>query len=134
MFRRLTALDETCVNEYWVYAALDIDRNEILSMRVYPSRNGLAAEQFIREVLNYCDGKPTFSLLIVLHGLGRRWRSLAYHIMLNPFVDRISILIIQAGTKIFFNNITSNPINRSERFRRSIACRNLTIEQFTTTW
>ena len=39
MSRRLIALDETCVKvnglEYWVYAALDIDRNEILSMRVY---------------------------------------------------------------------------------------------------
>jgi transposase-like protein len=36
-------LDETCVKvnglEYWVYAVLDVDRNEILSMRVYPSRN-----------------------------------------------------------------------------------------------
>jgi putative transposase len=53
MFRRLIALDETCVkvNGYEVYAA---------SMRVYPLRNGLAAEQFIREVLKYCDGKPTF--------------------------------------------------------------------------
>jgi putative transposase len=48
------------VNGYWVYAALDVDRNEILSMRVYPSRNALAAEQLIREVLNYCDGKPNF--------------------------------------------------------------------------
>jgi len=41
--RRLIALDETCIKvnglEYWVYAALDVDRNEIISMRVYPSRN-----------------------------------------------------------------------------------------------
>jgi transposase-like protein len=46
LFRRLIALDETCVNEleYWVY----------------PSRNAPAAEQFIREVLKYYDGKPTF--------------------------------------------------------------------------
>jgi len=46
MLRRLIALDETCVevNGYWVYAALDVDGNEILSMRVYPSRNALAAE------------------------------------------------------------------------------------------
>jgi putative transposase len=62
--RRLIALDEACVRvnglEYWVYAALDVDGNEILSMRVYPSRNALAAEQFICEVLKYCDGKPTF--------------------------------------------------------------------------
>jgi len=29
-------------------------------MGVYPSRNALAAEQFIREALKYCEGKPTF--------------------------------------------------------------------------
>ena len=46
--------------EYWVYAVLDVDRNEILSMRVYPSRNILATRQFIREVLSYCDGEPKF--------------------------------------------------------------------------
>jgi putative transposase len=42
--------------EYWVYAAIDVDGNEILLMRVYPSRNMLATEFFIRNVLNYCDG------------------------------------------------------------------------------
>ena len=59
--RRLIALDETCVKvnglEYWVYAAVDVDRNEVLSMRVYPSRNILTTKQFIHEVLNYCIGK-----------------------------------------------------------------------------
>jgi len=62
--RRLIALDETCVKvnglEYWVYAAIDVDRNEIISMRVYPSRNALASGQFIREALEYCEGKPMF--------------------------------------------------------------------------
>jgi transposase-like protein len=29
-------------------------------MMVHPSKNALAAEQFIREVLNHCDGKLTF--------------------------------------------------------------------------
>ena len=37
---------------------IDVDGNGVLSMRVYPSRN--ASEQFIREVLNYCDGKLKF--------------------------------------------------------------------------
>jgi putative transposase len=62
LFRRLIALDETYVkvNGYWVYAALDVDRNEILSMRVYPSKNALAAEQFIRKVLKYRDGKQHY--------------------------------------------------------------------------
>jgi putative transposase len=62
--RRLVALDETCVKvnglEYWVYASIDVDRNEILSMRVFPSRNALATKLFVEDVLKYCDGKPTF--------------------------------------------------------------------------
>jgi putative transposase len=45
---RLIALDETCVKvnglEYWVYAAVDVDGNEVLSMKVYPSRNMLATK------------------------------------------------------------------------------------------
>jgi transposase-like protein len=53
-------LDETCVKvnglEYWVYAALDVDRNEIY--------DGLSSkysyQQFIDEVLNYCIGRPAF--------------------------------------------------------------------------
>jgi putative transposase len=63
--RRLVALDETCVKvnglEYWVYAAIDVDRNEVLCMRVFPSRNILAAKLFMEEVLKYCDGTPTFA-------------------------------------------------------------------------
>ena len=34
-------MDETSVKvnglEYWVYAAIDVDRNEVLSMGVFPS-------------------------------------------------------------------------------------------------
>jgi len=46
--------------------------------------------------------------------------------MLNPFGDRSLIESVYSSfkqrTKVFFNNITSNPINRSERFRRLMAC------------
>jgi len=38
---------------------LDVDRNEILSMRVYPSKYSYH-QQFIDEVLNYCIGRPAF--------------------------------------------------------------------------
>jgi putative transposase len=59
---RFVAVDETCVKvngeQYWVYSALD--RNELVSMRVYPARNSLTTESFIRSVLKYCDGKPEF--------------------------------------------------------------------------
>jgi putative transposase len=64
MPRRLIALDEACVKAngsgYWVYAAIDVGRNEIVSMRVFPSRNSLATKLFIEDVLKYCDGNPTF--------------------------------------------------------------------------
>jgi putative transposase len=64
MPRRLVALDETCVKvnglEYWVYAAMDVDRDEVPSMRVFSSRNVLATKLFVVEVLKHCDGRPTF--------------------------------------------------------------------------
>jgi transposase-like protein len=60
------ALDEACVKvdglEYWAYAAIDVDGNEILSMSFFPSRNVLATKLFIEEVLRYCDGTPTFAV------------------------------------------------------------------------
>ena len=59
---KLIALDETCVkangSEYWVYAAIDM--NEIISMRTFSTMNSLATKLFIKEVLKYCDGNPTF--------------------------------------------------------------------------
>jgi len=62
MHRRLIALDETCVSvnglKYWVYAAIDVDRNEILSMRVFPLRNALTTKIFVEHVLKCCDGSP----------------------------------------------------------------------------
>ena len=45
-----------------VYAAIDVDGNEILSMRVYPYRSMLATELFLRDVLRCCDGRPNFTV------------------------------------------------------------------------
>lgn len=42
--------------EYWVYTAIDVDRNEIISMRVSPSRSSLATKLFIEDVLE--DSHP----------------------------------------------------------------------------
>jgi putative transposase len=42
--------------KYWVYAAIDVDRNEIPSMRVSPSRNALTTKIFVD--LKYCDRRP----------------------------------------------------------------------------
>jgi transposase-like protein len=48
--------------EYWVYAAIDVDGNEVLSMRAFPSRDVLATKLFIEEALKCCDGTPTFAV------------------------------------------------------------------------
>jgi putative transposase len=37
-----------------------VDRNEIISMRAFPSRNVLATKLFMEDVLKYCNGRPTF--------------------------------------------------------------------------
>lgn len=62
--RKIIAIDETIVkaneDNYYVYAAIDIERNELILMRVYPSRNYLTTKLFILEVLKYCENKPKF--------------------------------------------------------------------------
>jgi len=62
--RKVVAIDETVVKangqNYYVYAAIDVERNELILMRVYPSRNYLTAKLFIAEVLKYCENKPKF--------------------------------------------------------------------------
>ena len=107
MARRLIALDETCVKvnglEYWVYAAIDVDRNEILSMRVYPSRNVLTSEQFIREVLKYCEGKPTF-IVDNAPWLKQPLRSRTYHTMRSPFDGRSLIESAYSSFKLKYSS------------------------------
>jgi putative transposase len=62
--RNLIAVDETVVKaneeKYYVYAAIDVERNELILMRVYPSGNYLTTKLFISEVLKYCENKPKF--------------------------------------------------------------------------
>jgi putative transposase len=62
--RKVVAIDETVVRangeNYYVYVAIDVDRNELILMKVYPSRNYLTTKLFILEVLKYCENKPIF--------------------------------------------------------------------------
>ena len=62
--RNLIALDETVVKankkRYFIYLAVDVERNELILMRVYTTRNYLTTKSFIKEVLNYCENKPKF--------------------------------------------------------------------------
>jgi putative transposase len=60
----LIALDETVVKankkRYFVYSAVDVERNELILMRVYTTRNYLTTRSFVKEVLKYCENKPKF--------------------------------------------------------------------------
>ena len=62
--RKRIAIDETVVKangkKYYVYAAIDVERNELILMRVYTTRNYLTTKLFITEVLKYCENKPKF--------------------------------------------------------------------------
>jgi len=62
--RNLIAIDETVVKankkHYYVYSAVDIERNELILMKVYPTRNWLVTKPFVKEVLKYCENKPKF--------------------------------------------------------------------------
>ena len=62
--RNLIAIDETVVKankrHYYVYSAVDVERNELILMKVYPTRNWLVTKSFVKEVLNYCENKPKF--------------------------------------------------------------------------
>ena len=38
----------------------DVERNELILMRVYTTRNYLTTRSFVKEVMKYCKGKPKF--------------------------------------------------------------------------
>ena len=63
-------MDETVVKarkkKYYVYSAVDVERNELVLMRVYPTRNYLTTKSFIKEVLNCCENNPNSSLIKLL--------------------------------------------------------------------
>jgi transposase-like protein len=137
--RRFIAVDETCVKvngeQYWVYSALDIDRNELISMRVYPTRNSLTSKSFLKGVLKYCEGKPEFIvdkaqwLRDALMELG-----LAYHHQTRGPRSLIESAFssFKQRTKIFFNKITVNlKQNAHLRWKRAVECWNLFCQTFT---
>ena len=62
--RNLIAIDETVVKanrkRYFVYAAVDVERSELILMRVYTTRNYLTTRSFVKEVLKCCENRPKF--------------------------------------------------------------------------
>jgi len=137
--RWFIAVDETGVKvngqQYWVYSALDIDRNELLAMRVYPSRNMLTSESFLKGVLKHCEGKPEFIVdsapwlreALVELGLTHQHRTFGPRSLVES-----SFSSFKQRTKIFFNKITVNlKHNKHLRWKRAIQCWNLFCLTFT---
>ena len=62
--RNLITIDETVVKarrkKYYIYAAIDVEENELILMRVYTTRNNLTTKSFVKEVLEYYENKPKF--------------------------------------------------------------------------
>jgi transposase-like protein len=62
--RRAVAIDETKIKERdkqrYVWAAIDVDRKEIVSVWVSAGRSGFNAYLFLKDVLSKCENKPIF--------------------------------------------------------------------------
>jgi len=62
--RYTITLDETVVKSnkkvYYVYSAVDVERNELILIRAYTNRNYLVTRSFLKEVLKFCENKPKF--------------------------------------------------------------------------
>jgi transposase-like protein len=137
--RRFIAVDETCVNvngeQYWVYSVLDIDQNELISIRVYPARNSLTTESFVKGVLKYCDGKPEFivdnapwlSDALTELGLTRHHQARGLRSLIESAFSSFKQL-----TKTFFNKIIVNlKHNPHLRWKRAVEYWNLFCKTFT---
>lgn len=113
--RRTVAVDETKLKlggaQFYVWAARDVRRGEVLAFRVSWTRSALDAELFLREAMEACTNRP---LILVDKGpwypwalaqLGLRWRHVT-------FGKRNSIErwfgVLKARTKAFYNSFPHN--------------------------
>jgi len=127
------AVDETVLKyngkKCYLFAALDVGRNKIVHLKVYPARNALSAHSFLKEVLRMCeveelilDKGPWYR--DALQRLGVRFRH-------ESFGERSLIESVFSSFKqrprIFFCSITVNFRRREKRFgglrwKRALEC------------
>ena len=46
--------------KFYVFSDVGVERNELVLMKAYTTRNYLTAKPFIKEVLKYCENEPKF--------------------------------------------------------------------------
>ncbi len=113
----------------YLFAATDIERNKVIHLKVYPTRNALTAYSFLREVLRMCEveelilGKGPW-YRDALNRLGVKFRH-------ESFGERSLVESVFSSFKqrarIFFCSITVNFRIREkkfERWRKALECWN----------
>ena len=115
----------------YLFAALDVERNKILHLKVYSARNALVAYSFIKEVLRTCK----VGELILDKGPWYRYalKSLGVKFRHETFGDRNLVESFFSSFKqrvgIFFSSITVNFrkerwVSEGLRWRRALECWN----------
>jgi transposase-like protein len=126
--RRLVAVDETVLKINgricYLWAAIDVDTNEILALYASRGRGIPNAIKFLKMVLRSCDGKP---IVVVDRGPWYRWalERLGITYFHETFGNRNKIerwfRELKNTTKRFYNNANSKTLKSIEEIATAVA-------------
>jgi transposase-like protein len=126
--RRLVAVDETVLKvdgqTCYLWAAIDVDTNEVLAVYASRGRGIPSAIKFLRKVLDSCEGKP---VIVVDRGPWYRWalERLGMTYFQETFGKRNRIerwfREMKNRTKRFYNNVNSKTLKSLEELATAIA-------------
>jgi transposase-like protein len=126
--RRLVAVDETVLKINglicYLWAAIDVDTNEILALYASRGRGIPNAIKFLKMVLRSCDGKP---VIVVDRGPWYRWslERLGMTYFHETFGNRNKIerwfRELKNRTKRFYNNVNSKTLKSVEEIATAVA-------------
>jgi transposase-like protein len=134
------AVDETILKyngkKCYLFAALDVERNKIIHMKVYPLRNALTAYSFLKEVLRMCeveelilDRGPWYRDALNRLGINFRHESFGKRSLIESVFSSF-----KQRAKIFFCSITVNFRKREKmfglRWGRALECWNSFCRMF----
>jgi transposase-like protein len=126
--RRLVAVDETVLKvngqTCYLWAAIDVDTNEVLALYASRERGIPSAIEFLRKVLDSCEGKP---VIVVDRGPWYRWAlerlGMTYFHETFGNRNRIERLFreMKERTKRFYNNVNAKTLKCVEELVTAIA-------------
>jgi transposase-like protein len=126
--RRLVAVDETVLKvkgqTCYLWASIDVDTNEVLAVYASRGRGIPSAIEFLRMVLDSCEGKP---VIVVDRGPWYRWalERLGITYFHETFGNRNRIerwfREVKNRTKRFYDNVNSKNLKSLEELVTAIA-------------